>query len=361
MRLAAVSLLLPFATGSGLAALGAKSRAADVVSLYRKLGMPPYITRGGTAIVTGGNSGIGLESVKQLLSAGCGRVVLCARSVEAGEAALASLKDVDTSKARVQRLDLADLESIRDACAEIAEKDGTISLLLNNAGVMATPARLTKQGFELQLGTNHIGHHAFTRLLLPHMEPDGRVVTVASTAHTMGNVDVDDLMFTGGRKYSPWGAYGQSKGANILFAKGLADQLIAAGSSIKSVSLHPGVIRTELWRHGRTNLLGKISTWLLHKLIINKDIEQGASTSLYAALAPADTISHGAYLDNCAESEPNTQCSDVDGRLRRALWDETERLIAASGVQLPSSLLGDKARAADMTCEPSVSASPEAF
>ena len=121
------------------------------------------------------------------------------------------------------QVDLADLDSIKEACEQIARTEGRVSLLLNNAGVMATPQLTTKQGFELQVGTNHLGHHALTRLLLPIMDDDGRVVTVASTAHTMGQVDTTDLFFKEGRKYSPWGAYGQSKAANILFAKGLAD------------------------------------------------------------------------------------------------------------------------------------------
>ena len=226
-----------FLTGASALSLSAPSTATDVVAHLRPR-LPSYVARGGVAVVTGGNSGIGAESAKALLNAGC-FVVLACRDEQAGKRALAYI-GAGTDRARVQQLDLADLDSVSAACSEIAAKEGRISLLLNNAGVMATPQEKTKQGFELQIGTNHLGHFALTRLLLPLIEDDGRVVTVASTAHTMGSVDTSDLSFAT-RKYSPWGAYGQSKAANILFAKGLADQLKEAGSNVLSVSLHPGV------------------------------------------------------------------------------------------------------------------------
>jgi len=314
-------------------ALGPKSTGSDVLAKYRAKGLPPYVERGGTAVVTGGNSGLGLQSVAVLLKAGC-RVVLCSRDANAGRAALASLEGVDTSRARVQQLDLADLNSIAAAHKEIAETERSISLLLNNAGVMACPQQQTKQGFELQIGTNHIGHFALTRLLLPFMEPDGRVVTVASIAHGMGEVDASDLDFVR-RKYTKWGAYGQSKGANILFAKGLADELLKANSEIVSVSLHPGVIATPLWRHGNF-----LATWLISKVYCDKDEAQGASTQLYACLAPAEALPAGAYLMDCALAMPNAACADETGKARKALWEETERRIAAAGLALPNTLLG---------------------
>ena len=210
------SLSLGAMVGASEMTLSAKSTAADVVAAHR-LKLPPYVTRGGVAVVTGGNSGIGAESAKALLDAGC-FVVLCSRDTEAGTKALADIGAAE-GRARVQQLDLADLDSVKAASDEIAAKEGRVALLLNNAGVMATPLQQTKQGFELQIGTNHLGHFALTRLLLPLIEDDGRVVTVSSTAHTMGSVDTSDLSFAHGRSYSAWGAYGQSKAANILFAK----------------------------------------------------------------------------------------------------------------------------------------------
>lgn len=163
------------------------------------------------------------------------------------------------------------------------------------------------------------------------MEDDGRVVTVASRAHTLGEVDPSDLFYES-RKYTPWGAYGQSKGANILFAKGLADELRSAGSNILSVSLHPGVIKTNLWRHNNRAL-----TWILHRFILDKDIPQGASTSVYACLA--EGLPAGAYLADCAVSKPNPACQDEDGTARKALWDASERLISNAGLDLPEMLV----------------------
>ena len=329
-RVSHVALFLTAASG---VVLGPKSTGSDVLAKYRAKGLPAYVIRGGTAVVTGGNSGLGLQSVAVLLKAGC-RVVLCSREVNAGRAALASLEGVDLSRARVQQLDLADLNSIAAAHKEIAATERSISLLLNNAGVMACPQQQTKQGFELQIGTNHIGHFALTRLLLPFMEPDGRVVTVASIAHGMGEVDASDLDFAR-RKYTKWGAYGQSKGANILFAKGLADELLRANSKIVSVSLHPGVIATPLWRHGNF-----LVTWLISKVYCDKDEAQGASTQLYACLAPTEALPAGAYLMDCALAMPNAACADETGKARKALWEETERRIAAAGLALPNTLLG---------------------
>jgi protochlorophyllide reductase len=338
----ALTLLFGYGSASSSASLGAKSRAADVVSAFREEGLPAYITRGqGAAVITGGNSGIGLECVKQLLSAGCKQVVLCSRDVDAGKRALASLDDgtVDISKARVQRLDLADLDSISEACCEIKRKERSVALLLNNAGVLLTPPSTTKQGFELQFGTNHVGHHALTRLLLPCMAPDARVVTVSSRAHRSAQFDITDLMFTR-RKYQPFGAYAQSKAANILFAKGLAEKLSSARSSIKSVSLHPGIINTAIWKHVRERPCGRFFTWLLHRFVLDKDVEQGAATSMYAALAPLHALKNGAYLDDCAEAQPTPLCIDEDNALRRQLWDATERMICEAGLKLPGSVLG---------------------
>ena len=328
--------VLSVVPGAAALQLSAKSTAADVVSFYRS-NLPAFATRGGVAVVTGGNSGIGVESVRALIDAGC-FVVLCSRNKEAGTKALEEI-GAPSGRARVQQLDLADLESVKAACEEISATEGSVALLLNNAGVMATPKRKTEQGFELQIGTNHLGHFALTRLLLPILAADGRVVTVASSAHTMGAVDTADLSFAGARKYTPWGAYGQSKAANILFAKGLADELAAAGSKIQSLSLHPGVIGTPLWRHGN-----RAVTWMLHKVILDKDVPQGASTSLYAALAP--DLPAGAYLSDNAVAAPNAACADEGGKLRKALWALSETLVAEAGLALPASLLGGEACAA---------------
>ena len=166
-RMLARSLTFMGITSASALSLSATSTASDVVSRYRP-SLPSYVARGGVAVVTGGNSGIGAESAKALLDAGC-FVVLACRDEAAGEQALSEM-GAAAGSARVQKLDLADLDSVSAACSEIAAKEGRISLLLNNAGVMATPQEKTKQGFELQIGTNHLGHFALTRLLLPLLE-----------------------------------------------------------------------------------------------------------------------------------------------------------------------------------------------
>ena len=166
-RMLARSLTFMGITSASTLSLSATSTASDVVSRYRP-SLPSYVARGGVAVVTGGNSGIGAESAKALLDAGC-FVVLACRDEAAGERALSEM-GAAAGRARVQKLDLADLDSVSAACSEIAAKEGRVSLLLNNAGVMATPQEKTKQGFELQIGTNHLGHFALTRLLLPLLE-----------------------------------------------------------------------------------------------------------------------------------------------------------------------------------------------
>jgi len=232
-------------------------------------------------------------------------------------------------------MDLADLSSIQNAVNDILSKGKKIDVLLNNAGVMATPKRMeTAQGFELQFGTNHVGHHMLTRLLLPHMNDGGRIVTVASTAHAFGNIDVKDLNYnTKERSYSPWGAYGQSKLANILFAKGLNDRLQARNSDITCISLHPGVIRTNLWRYSPSIFQP------FTRLIADKSMEQGAATSMFCCLADSSAFTGGDYIVDCKISTPNNNGQDLDETMRNALWDETEKMIAEAGYVLPDELV----------------------
>src|SRR5215212_4321857 len=189
----------------------------------------------GTFVITGANSGIGLEAAKALGEHGA-RVVLAVRDVAKGEGAAEAIAG-DTE---VRRLDLADLTSVR----EFAEAwDGEIDVLVHNAGVMATPERRTKDGFELQIGTNHLGHFALTNLLLPKITD--RVVIVASDAHKIGGLDVDDLNWER-RRFRRWRAYGQSKLANLLFLLELQRRLDDAGSPVRALAAHPGYAATNL-------------------------------------------------------------------------------------------------------------------
>lgn len=305
--------------------LGKKSTAKDVVDHFK------VDLRGKVAVVTGGNSGIGLETVKALTSAGC-RVILASRSVQPAEQAIdEEIKATGGRKVtggyavmnpdiKVLPLDLADLASVNEFAKEVS-KEQRIDFLVLNAGIMNTPQGYTKQGFEQQIGVNHFGHFHLTALLLDKMkrqEHPSRIVSVASTAHTMGTIDYDDMHYKT-RKYSKWGAYAQSKLANILFAKGLADRL--QGTQVTAVSLHPGVIRTPLWR-STPGLL----TNLLLPFMADKDIQQGAATTLYACLAQ-EGIRGGMYLDNCKEKRPFPQA--MDPKAPDALWEATEEQLAA--------------------------------
>jgi len=241
---------------------------------------------------------------------------------------------------RIQKLDLADMASIEIAAKEIIETEGTIDVLLNNAGVMATPKReATAQDLELQFGTNHVGHHMLTRLLLPVITAQGRVVTVASTAHTMSDLNFQNLNYDTtagmeGRKYTPWGAYGQSKLSNILFAKALSDKLKEAGSEIKTISLHPGVIATNLWRN-----TPRWTRPLLRLLMTDKNEAQGAATNVFTCLVNEKEFVGGEYLTDCQITEPNENGRDDTGELRGKLWDATEKIIQKNGFSLPESLV----------------------
>src|SRR5829696_5851911 len=198
---------------------------------------------GRTAVVTGANSGLGLVTTRELARAGA-RVVMACRNLTKGEAARREIEAaVPGAALELEELDLSSLDSVR---AFADRFDGGLDLLVNNAGVMATPRRRTADGFELQFGTNHLGHFALTELLLPAMEgrPDARVVTLSSTAHRTGRIAFDNL--SGDRRYFRWRAYGQAKLANLLFALELERRLRAAGSTIKSMAAHPGYAATNL-------------------------------------------------------------------------------------------------------------------
>ena len=246
---------------------------------------------GKLAVVTGGNGGLGLATAKGLGRAGA-HVVIAARNPEKAAAALDELRrDVPGVAAEVVALDLASLDSIRAAAESIVTAQPAVDVLVNNAGVMATPERTTAGGFELQLGTNHLGHFAFTALLLPALlQADrGRVVTVTSTARHIGRpIDPDDPFLRGDR-YGPWKAYGQSKLANYYFALGLQQRFAASEAPVISLLAHPGLSDTELQEASVTATDGGSSQRFFHWLASTTGMsaERGALPQLRAALDPS--------------------------------------------------------------------------
>lgn len=245
---------------------------------------------GKTFIVTGGNSGLGFENVRVLASHGA-RVVMACRNIDKGRAVLKTLGETGRN-VEVCELDLASLHSIRKFAAELPYS--SIDVLINNAGVMAPPRTLTDDGFELQFGTNHLGHFALTLLLLDKMHPSkGRVVTVSSNAHKAGNINFDDLMFT--EKYSAWGAYAQSKLANLLFAFELQRLLTQSQSNIVSVAAHPGYSATNL----SLSVMPSVKGFFRHQFrkieqVLAQPAQMGALPQLYAAVAD-EVVGAGYY------------------------------------------------------------------
>jgi NAD(P)-dependent dehydrogenase (short-subunit alcohol dehydrogenase family) len=276
---------------------------------------------GRTVVITGATSGIGRAAAAELARTGA-RVVLAVRNLEGGERIAAALP----GGAEVRPLDLTDLASVR-AFAQ-AWKD-PIDVLINNAGVMAVPEGRTKDGFETQIGTNHLGHFALTGLLLGRVRD--RVVQVASGAHRIGKIDLEDLNWER-RTYRRWPAYGQSKLANLLFVHELQRRLAAAGSPVRVVAAHPGYAATEL--QSRTgNALQNALMAVSNKLIAQSG-EQGAWPTLFAA---TQELPGGAYIGPGGPGElrgspaPASRSSAARDDVRaRELWSLSERLTGVT-------------------------------
>jgi NAD(P)-dependent dehydrogenase (short-subunit alcohol dehydrogenase family) len=283
--------------------------------------------RGRVAVVTGGNSGLGLETVRELARHGA-KVVLTARSPAKGEAALKDISEsLTTADVEVRQLDLASLESVRSFAADLPHEK--IDLLINNAGIMMTPKQKTADGFELQFGTNHLGHFALTGLLLERLTRAGaaRVVTLSSIEHKAGHLNFEDLQSE--KSYQPRTAYRQSKLANAAFGVELDRRLRAAGSSVISVLAHPGYSDTNLQSTGPTGAMKAILA--VGNKLLAQDAKQGALPTLYAATAPG--VDGGAYIgpDGFREARGHPTYVDVipEGRdpdVGRRLWEVSEKL-----------------------------------
>lgn len=245
---------------------------------------------GRTVLITGANSGLGLHSATTLAGRGA-KVLLACRSAERGKTALTQVAAHACAEPELVELDLADLSSVRRAASEIRHSTGDqLDLLMNNAGVMATPAQRTHDGFELQFGTNHLGHAALTWLLMPTLRnrPGARVVTLSSIAHLPGQIDFEDPHFER-RRYTPSQAYSQSKLANLLFALELDRLARRSELDLVSVAAHPGMTQTELTSnmtqsHGMPPVLNK-AAGVLTKAVA-QSTAQGTLPQLHAATAP---------------------------------------------------------------------------
>jgi len=275
---------------------------------------------GRTIIVTGANSGLGEVTARELAAKGA-HVILACRNTAKGDAAAAAM----SGSREVRPLDLADLASVR-AFAESVE---AVDVLINNAGIMALPKRATADGFESQFGTNHLGHFALTGLLLPHITD--RVVTLSSGAHRMGRIKLADLNWEQ-RRYSRWGAYGQSKLANLMFAYELQRRLTASGSAVTSVAAHPGYAATEL--QTKTESI-QDRVMAVGNRLLAQSAELGALPSLYAATVR--DLPGGSFVgpDGLMElgGHPKVVGSTKASRdeaVAASLWEASEKLTGVS-------------------------------
>jgi len=290
---------------------------------------------GRTVLITGANSGIGWDAARILAERGA-TVVLTARSEAKADDAVARIRaeSPDATLSTVL-LDLADLSSVREAAAAMRERHPRLDALVNNAGVMALPYRTTADGFEMQLGTNHLGHFALTAELLPSVEAaGGRVVSVSSMAARRGAIDFDDLM--GERSYQKWGAYSQSKLANLLFTLELERRLRAAGAAAIAVACHPGWAATNLQGVGprmEGSRLREVGMKVANRLL-SQSAERGSWPTVFAAAG--DGVVGGGYYgpEGIAESRgpvgtARFPARALDEDVARQFWDISEELTGA--------------------------------
>ena len=292
---------------------------------------------GKLAVVTGASSGLGVETCRVLAAAGAAVLMLARDSDKLAAVALELQQDNPAAILHTASVDLADLDSVRTTAAAILAEHAQIHLLINNAGVMACPLARTAQGYEMQFGTNHLGHFLFTCLLVPALVAGapGRVVTLSSAGHKIADVNLDDSAYIV-REYDKWQAYGESKTANALFAVGLDARL--AGKGVRSFAVHPGAIVTELGRHmDEADYQFLMSRQPAGQEMTLKSVEQGAATSVWAATSPELAGRGGVYLEDCQVAGPATADSSagvesyaVDAAAAERLWAVSEVLVGQS-------------------------------
>lgn len=281
---------------------------------------------GRTVMITGGNTGIGKETAVDMARRGA-RVILACRDMDrANNAAEYIKKKSGNDNVIVKKLDLASLQSVRQLAEDVLASEERLDILINNAGIMSCPEWKTEDGFEMQFGVNHLGHFLLTNCLLDLLKKStpSRIVNVSSLAHERGQIDFDDINQE--KEYKPWKSYSQSKLANVLFTKELANKL--QGSGVTTYSLHPGVIRTELGRH----FWPKIPLWkrvvYTPLMFFIKSPTEGAQTTIYCAVEESLQNDSGLYYSDCAPKTAAPQ--GLDDEAAKKLWD-----VSASMVGLP--------------------------
>ena len=302
--------------------------------------------KGYEVIVTGGNSGIGVETMRALAKAGA-RCILCTRDVEKGQKVADELiNSTGNYQIEVEQLELDSLDNVDSFVQRYLAKNRPLHILINNAGIMACPKSFTKDGFETQFGVNHLGHFALTVGLMPalkegarQLKKKSRVINVTSTLHALSKVDFQDINFKNGRDYNDFVSYGQSKTCNCLFSLGLTKPF--SNDGIVSYSVMPGAIRTNLGRYMSPEDWVKRG-WVDENgkpLITMKSVEAGASTSVWAATAPELEGKSGLYLENCAIGKEESNVEKIlleilgyapfimDEEAADKLWDISEEFL----------------------------------
>ncbi len=294
-----------------------------------------------TVFISGANSGLGQETARAMAAKGAHVVLAGREQAKLDEAVGAILETEPQAQLDTITVDLASLESIRASTSRARQRFAKIDLLINNAGVMATPFEHTADGFEMQFGTNHLGHFALTAELLPLIERGTakRIVNLSSRGHHMGPVDFEDPNYQH-RPYDPWSSYGQSKTANVLFSVGIEQRYAVLG--IHAYALHPGGIETNLGRH----MTQEMRDALMARITANdtgfawKTIPQGAATSCWAATAPELEGKGGVYCEDCHVAEVDDESASggvrsyaLNPSFADQLWKLSEEL---TGAKFPS-------------------------
>lgn len=292
---------------------------------------PPGLADSQVALVTGGNTGIGFETAKSLASQGY-YVVLGCRDVAKGRAARERIREAvpGCPGIEVVTFDLADLESVRSWALRAQDVGTPLNVLVNNAGVMATPESYTSQGHELQFGVNHLGHFLLTQMLLPLMVATGkeaRIINVSSAAHFFGDIDFGEIQGSRGKPYDRWRAYNQSKLANVMFTYELSRRL-GGDSKVMVNALHPGVVASELGRYILPSI-PPVLAQLASNFVLTP--EQGARTSIYLASSPEVQGKTGLYWDKCKSVRSSRLSYDTIKASR--LWDVSMELCNLKATQ----------------------------